>query len=781
MKKKHREPEKQLNKQTSPAVVPEESYSLDDIMREFGGWTPREDEADIELLWNPKSEPKPEAKPEPKPEPLPLVVKKRTEPEPPAEEAEPDPAEAPKVEAKEEPKEAPKEEPKAKPVAEPVDTFTVTVTPRAESDRSEIMRVAAPEPPKQKPSFKLIDLSGDTIPFQAIREEDLKEETPPAPDVPAAEMPDEPEQTPDKKQEKADQKAKKRSEQRLKKQETQRRKAQKAALRAARREEPETVYPSPEEACRAYAKAGTLRLRLLVSGLLTLASAALMLLGRQSFGNLDLRDQLPMFSIIMVAMLLGQCVLSFEVFIRGIYQALRMRFDLMSLMALTVIVTVADSFFAIPEGRIPFCTAPALALLVALWSMALEKKAKWRTLKTVLSMESPVAAVKEEKAWNGLDCIFRRDGSLEDFTAMLETPDAAQKVMRVYAPFAAVITLVFALVSAIRESGDLLWAWSVMLMAALPAGGFIACCRPFSILARRLHESGAAICGWRGAKLLSGECGIVIGDSDLFPGQNISMNGMKMYSDLPVRQVVGYATAVIQAAGSGLLPLFEEVMKNENGRRCSVDSFRQYEGGGLGAEIRGDVVLLGSLAFMRLMGVHVPEGTKVQSAVYISVNKELVGVFALTYQPSAGTRSGLNQVLHSNGLTPVLATRDFMITPSLVKKRYKIPADRLEFPVVAERVQLSGPEAGARGKQGALMSKGSFLSYAAAVTGGRLLRRAVHSAVAVAVAGGILGMTLMAVLTYLGAVDAASASNLLLYQLLWLVPGLLIDGLVGKT
>ena len=78
---------------------------------------------------------------------------------------------------------------------------------------------------------------------------------------------------------------------------------------------------------------------------------------------------------------------------------------------------------------------------------------------------------------------------------------------------------------------------------------------------RRLARAGAALCGWRGAKILSGEVGIIIEDADLFPKANISMNGMKMYADLPTRQVVGYATAVLQAAGSGLTPLFEEVMK----------------------------------------------------------------------------------------------------------------------------------------------------------------------------------------------------------------------------
>ena len=420
-------------------------------------------------------------------------------------------------------------------------------------------------------------------------------------------------------------------------------------------------------------------------------------------------------------------------------------------------------------------------LLAALWSVWLEKRAKWRTLKTVLSMEQPVAAAKEEEAWHGLDCIFRTAGSLDDFTAMLETPDAAQKVMRIYAPAMMVASFLLAGYASIRGQGDFLWSWAAILTAALPTGGFLACCRPFSILAKRLQQDDAAICGWQGAKILSGECGIVIEDADLFPKENVSMNGMKMYSELPTRQVVGYATAVIQAAGSGLLPLFEEVMKNEDGRHYKADSFRQYEGGGLGAEIRGDVVLLGSLAFMRLMGVHVPEGTRVQSALYISVNKELVGVFALTYQPSPGTRSGLNRILHSAGLTPILGTRDFMITPALVKKRYKISVDRVEFPVVAERIRLSEETAGADGQQGALMAKESFLSFAAAAAGGRLLRRAVHGAVTLSVFSGILGLALMGVLTYLGSVMALSSLNLALFHLIWAVPTLLVTGLVGKT
>lgn len=653
-------------------------------------------------------------------------------------------------------------------------------TPAPDAD-SNLMRVAA-KPQKERVPLKLLDLSGDTIRFTPIQEEQKEEEDPPITNAPVVEMPEEPELLEvNKEQLREARKARKRELQRMRRLARQRNKALRAERRAMRREEPEIIYPSPEDACDAYAKGGTLRLRLIAAACCFTAEAVLLLLSSYPLGALDFTGQSKTFAVLMLGLLLGQCLLSADVFVCGVYQALKMRFDLSTMLVFSVVVTVFDAFFAIPAGRTPFCAVASLSLLVALHAVALEKKAKWRTLKTVLSMDAPVAAVKEEKSWRDLDCLFRREGVPEDFTAMLETPDAAQKTMRIYAPAAVAITFVLAVVVSLSGNAGFWWAWAGLLSAALPVGGFIACCRPFNLLAARLSKSGVAICGWRGAKILSGECGIVVEDKDLFPADKITMNGMKMYSDLPVRQVVGYATAVVQAAGSGLLPLFEQVMKDENARHYSVDTFRQYEGGGLGAEIRGDVVLLGSLAFMRLMGVHVPEGTRVQSAVYISVNRELVGVFALSYAPASGAKTALHDILRSPGLTPILATRDFMITPGLVKKRYKVPTDRLEFPLVAERAALSAPEAGANGKQGALLAKESFHAFAAAATGGRQLRRTVHSAVLISLLSGLMGIALLFLLTYLDAIEAASAANLLFYQLLWQVPIWMTTGLIGKS
>ena len=71
--------------------------------------------------------------------------------------------------------------------------------------------------PKPKHTFKIIDLTGDTIPFQAVKEDEQKEEEP-APRTALVEMPEEPDRPqPDRKQERAEERARKRSAQRLKK------------------------------------------------------------------------------------------------------------------------------------------------------------------------------------------------------------------------------------------------------------------------------------------------------------------------------------------------------------------------------------------------------------------------------------------------------------------------------------------------------------------------------------------------------------------------------------
>ena len=660
----------------------------------------------------------------------------------------------------------PEPEPPKPEKPEETPTPETSETPEAAPQEAEAVRPAEPAPKEDKQP----DLSAQTMRFAPVTAEPPKPEQPtiwtykgePAPEAPDVRT--------------RLSKDELRERQRQKKLERQRQKQEKR--RARRREQPERTFSSPEEAYSFYCKPDSLRLRLLLCCLLTLASAVLLVLTAGVFTAPT--THLSLFSALMLIFMILQAILCLDVLAEGFFAAIRLKFDLNSMLLLVVLVCAADAVFALTGGRIPFCTVVSVELTVGLWSRLLLKSAKYRTMKAVCSMPTPTGAVRKGSAWHGTDCIFRVPGDRAAFTAQLEMPDAAKRCARICTPVAALLTLALSALAALRSEHNFLWAWSAMLLAAFPSGLFLSFARTFQRQSTRLYRYGAALSGWSGARVLSGECAVTITDQDLFPAGSVTLNGMKIYSDRSVSQIIGFASAVVQTAGSGLVPLFDEMMHSQNGRHYRVDTFRRYEGGGLGAEIQGDVILMGSIGFMKLMKVRMPEGTRLKQAVYLSVNGDLAAVFALNYAPAAGIRSGLNAAVHASGLLPLLATRDFMITPQFLKLRYKIASERVEFPTVEERAQLSEPNAGLGGTQGALLARDSFEGFLAAVSGARAMRGAAIGSIAIAVMGGAMGMLVLTFLTFLGATLSASCWNLFLYTLLWLAPGILITSLSSR-
>ena len=121
-----------------------------------------------------------------------------------------------------------------------------------------------------------------------------------------------------------------------------------------------------------------------------------------------------------------------------------------------------------------------------------------------------------------------------------------------------------------------------------------------------------------------------------------------------------------------------------------------------------------------------------------------------------------------------------MITPQFLKHRYKLSPDRIEFPTVEERARLSSSDAVHEAKQGALLARQSFTCFSSAVAGARTARGAAIAAIAVSIAGSVMGLLVLFFLTFIGSTLAVSSWNLLLYTILWLLPELLITSMAAK-
>ena len=338
------------------------------------------------------------------------------------------------------------------------------------------------------------------------------------------------------------------------------------------------------------------------------------------------------------------------------------------------------------------------------------------------------------------DSLRRDEADVDDFMRRLDRPDRAQTVLGVYTALMLPLSGALAYLISTRGENGFVLLWLLLLLGATPSAGALCFSGPFSVLARRLSSFGGALCGWHGAKLFGAH---------------------------KAGRVIASALAALRAADSPLADLFETLLQAQYGKHLQATRFRVYDNNGIGAEVAGEVILVGSLGFVRSMGVHMPAGTRVRQAVYVSVDGELAGIFAVKYKPSPSTRKGLRDVLANRSFSVVLATRDFLITPELIGAKYELDAQSVIFPPLSERLRLSAIDPEKNGGQGGLIAKDTFGAFASTVAAGRTLKSVSGLSLALSLAAGVLGFGLCTLLLVWNSAQTASPLHLAAFQLVW--------------
>ena len=245
--------------------------------------------------------------------------------------------------------------------------------------------------------------------------------------------------------------------------------------------------------------------------------------------------------------------------------------------------------------------------------------------------------------------------------------------------------------------------------------------------------------------------------------------------------VLAYAAALIRAAGGSLEPIFEQLLKNRSGARYEAENLRHHTDGGIGGEVWGESVLMGSPALLEQMGVEIPEGTMVNQAVYCAIDGQLCAVFAITYSRMRSSAAGMVTLCAQRKLTPVVVSGDFMLTDVFIKSKFGVNTRRMAFPTLEDRKAMVARKSEEGSEALALTTQDTLSATAYGVTGARTLRSAWKAGLTLHMIGGILGMGIMVALAVLGATHLLTPVHVLLYQLVWMVPGLLISELTRSV
>ncbi len=485
------------------------------------------------------------------------------------------------------------------------------------------------------------------------------------------------------------------------------------------------------------------------------------------------RLRLVIFSQVL-AMLLST-LLGCHQLLDGLGELFKGRFTINTLLVFTFAACCVDAVLCLSELRVPCCAAFCLEMTMALFARYHRRSTEMAQMDTMRKAVRLYGIAKASDYYEGRPGLLRTEGQVEDFMDTYSLPSAPEKVQSVYALLSLLICIGIAVFAGTLHGFSMaVQILSTSLLVAVPASFFIATTRPMAVLEKRLHMVGTVLCGWRGVKGLAGKAVFPLKDEDLFPQGSTKLNGVKFYGKRDSEEVVSYTASLIIAAGGGLVPVFRQLLKNKGCSEYPVQNFQNYGTGGIGGEVQGDPVLMGSLNFLQDMGVHIPEGTMVNQAVYAAIDGQLSAVYAISYAKMRSASAGLVTLTGYRKLITVILGGDFMLTESFLQSKFGVKTNRMAFPSREVRAELLRRQPDEDAPVLAIATRPDLVSAAYAVTGARALGIATRLAVAIHLLAGIVGILIMLALAYLGSTELLAPINVLLYQLIWMIPGVLV-------
>lgn len=475
-----------------------------------------------------------------------------------------------------------------------------------------------------------------------------------------------------------------------------------------------------------------------------------------------------------LAMLLSALLGSYQL-LEGVSDLFRKQFSLNTMLVFSFLLCCVDGILCLKQLRVPCCAAFSLQVTMSLWSAYQKRNIQMGQLDTMRKATHLDGITAVPEYYEDSAGFVRGEAQVEDFMDTYDQPCDLEKAQGVYAIIALCISVATGIVAGVLHSVSMgIQVAAVTTLAALPASMFVSLSRPMAVLERRLHALGGVLCGWQGVEGLNQKAVFPVSHEDLCPVGTVKLNGVKFYGNRESDEVIAYCAALCNADGGALAPLFTHLLDSRNGIHYEVEQFHPYGNGGIGGEVNQEPVLVGTLPFLRDMGVHVPGEIRVSHAVGISVDGELEGLFAIAYDKEKSALFGLGTLCGYRNLNPIVTSDDFMLTEDFIRSKFNVNTKKVLLPDYELRAQLRQKKAEEGQPMLALSTGDGLAPFAYCVTGARALKSACKAGNLVHMIGGGLGMAMMLVLAILGAQYLLTPANMFLYELVWMIPGLLI-------
>lgn len=475
-------------------------------------------------------------------------------------------------------------------------------------------------------------------------------------------------------------------------------------------------------------------------------------------------------SAVCLIMMISVMFCGLDIITTGIMSIVRFKLHASALIVVSCLLCMIDAFLSaasVSEKVVPFCVIPALTIAFTLLGSVMNARSNKIILNTAAASKHPYVVTAESELSGGDITLVKGRKPIDGIVRRTEEDGPDESVFGVLTPYFVVAALVLSIIAAVisKSFSSFAHILSGIFVCAAPIAMLLTFPLPFFISIKSLIRSGSTIAGWSGLYDIGKAKHLIVTDSDLFPKGCVKISRTRVFAGMEPERIISFAGSIISASGSAMVHPFAELMRKAGGGLMPVEAFSVHESGGLTAMIDGEDVYCGNAAFMRLMGVVLPEKYVLNNGVYIAVASVICGVFEMEYTASDAVKSALEELIGSDRHA-IFAVRDFNITPSMLSVKFDMPTDGFDFPPYSERYAISGAEPSEASKPAALISREGLSALVSLADHGKMLFSRIRLSVMLSVVSAVVGMLVMFILSLSALPSVVTALS---YLLAWLL------------
>jgi len=367
---------------------------------------------------------------------------------------------------------------------------------------------------------------------------------------------------------------------------------------------------------------------------------------------------------------------------------------------------------------------------------------------------------------------------VSDFVASGQTYSKNKTVCGIIATLDVIVAIVFLILGYYRTGTllDGLGYCQLALMFCLPISSFLVFGFPMYRASQKAYDIDSAIVGDASVDEYADASVVSFNDSDVFPSSGVKVRSIKLYGNSRIDKVLYTTAGVFDKLGGPLAEVFRHAIISLGGAE-DVDLL-ESKPGGIEAAVDGVHVFCGSGAYINSCGfvpaydendVVIERDGKL-SIMFVVIGKELAAKMYIEYRMDPEMKD-IVTALYKAGMCMGVRTLDPNIDDNMLGRRIRLT----EYPVrvlkCESKEQLSGVAEKVKSGVASAKSAKNLLKTLSLCDRMQIL---VRTGIAVKVLSVVVGIVATALVYAFGNFLEISSVYVLLYQLFWLIPSVIL-------